>query len=328
MKRPHLPRFSPSAPRRFEMGYTGDTQVIKNLFRKKTGDSSDKKTKTVLIFPGGGQRGVSEAGVALAIEKFGLINSFDYVIGASTGAGVGYYMLSGETALGTSLYFEENVKNHLINFLRLWKLLDLDTLEKVIRTVKPVSLDNLIASTPKFLVSITDKNSGKGELIDVKKTKDPPACIIASMCMPVFDGGKSVLLNGRCYVDGALSNPLPITHAIEKLGATDIFIALSIPLGPMKKYPKFVPLALRTTFRKMISPGLREEILTYNKRYNEEVKYLTGEREISKGVRIFAIYPRYENIAEFSMQKELLEEGALSAQTFAQNLFTRVSRGG
>lgn len=306
------------------INFTGDPQVIQNILKKKKllakNDPAHEEIKTVLILPGGGQRGVIEEGVAVALEKYELIDAFDYVIGVSTGAPVGYYMLGKEAAIGTTIYFDENVKNHFVNLLRLWKVIDIDTLGNIFRSRG--NLDDIVRkSRPKFLVGVTDKDTGKEEFVDVKKSSDPLSCVIASICVPILDGGKSVLINGRFYVDGALSNPLPITYAIEELNATDILIPFPRSLVMRNQEPKILLWVLDNFFRRMISDGLRSQLHTYIDRFNHELEYIIGNRNLPKGVRVGVIHPTQMPISDITMNKRLLEAGVLSSMEFTEKLF-------
>lgn len=119
----------------------GDKVVIENILHKRhlleIADNFHKEIKTCLIITGGGQAGAFSGGVVLGLEKLGLSDVFDFVIGVSAGAAAGMYLLSHQAELGTSIYYEDNVKNKFINFLRLRKIMDIDSLEVVFKKVKP-----------------------------------------------------------------------------------------------------------------------------------------------------------------------------------------------
>lgn len=307
--------------------FSGDQQVIKNILKKKKllakNDSKHREIRTVLLLPGGGQEGIIESGAGVALEELELVDTFDYVVGVSTGAPVGYYLLGKQMAIGTTVYFQDNVKNHFVNLLRLWRVMDIDTLENVFKKEKPIDIEVLLKGRSKFLVGIANKDTGEASFADVKKAVDPLSCIIAAICVPVLDGGKTVLLNGKLFVDGGMANPLPITYCIEKLKATDILVVLPDPL-----IPKYSPLfrmwgIFSLAFPRWISPKVRSQITTVLERYNSEQAYLRGEREIPRGVHIGAIHPKNKLLNEITMNKMLLQEAALSAMTFTQNLFSQ-----
>ena len=306
--------------------FSGDKQVIKNILKKKKllakNDPTHKKIKTVLLLPGGGQEGVIEGGVCIALEKLELIDAFDQLVGASTGAGAGYYTVAKEAAIGASIYFDDNVKNHFISFLRLWKIMDIDEVENVFRNVKPINLETFLSSRTTFLVGITDQETGVGRFVDAKAFGDPLSCVVASICFPVADGGKVVALNKKLYVDGALSNPLPITWIIENLHPTDILIVLPEPLTPKKDFFYKLISASTAPLPKILNKNLRHQFATFLERFNAELAYLIGKREIPKGIHIGVIHPKQRSIKEVTMSRYLLQEAALSAMNFTKNLFS------
>ncbi len=308
-----------------EMEFSGDRGVVEHILKKRellsAGSGDHAKIKTVLILPGGGQRGVIEGGAVVSLEKLDLVDAFDYVLGMSTGAAVGYYTLGREAAIGSTIYFDDNVKNHFVNKLRLWKIMDIDSLERVFRTAKPIDIEVFKNSRPKFLVSLTDRDTGKGMFVDAKSFDDPLSCVVASVCVPIVDGGRSVLLNDKLYIDGALSNPLAIRYAIETLGATDILVVLTDPLVPKKPFHNFILFLINTIFTHMVSPGIRSQILTFIDRYNDEQKFLTGEKTPPPGVHIGVIHPKHMPIRELTMDKQLLEKGVLASMAFTEKLF-------
>src|SRR3990167_2119037 len=103
-------------------GSTNNTPLVRNLLSKKKlllkGNPSHARIKTALIIGGGGMRSAFSAGALRGLEKSGLADVFDIVVGISAGSPICAYFLSGQTALGTSIYFEELAKNKFINFAR------------------------------------------------------------------------------------------------------------------------------------------------------------------------------------------------------------------
>lgn len=311
-----------------KMAFAGDLQVIKNLLLKKKlleqKDSNHKKIRTVAIFPGGGQRGVIHGGLAIAFEKLGLYDAFDYMIGISAGAALPYYGLAGEAALGTSIYFQENVEGKIFNFKKFWKIFDVPKLENVFRNIKPIDTEKLLSSRTKFLVVVTDKETGRARFVDVKSSQDPLSCFMASVSFPIASdirGGYVVSIKGHECFDGCLGNPLPITYAIEHLGATDIFLGLTEPLKKDKDNTLLMNILDKTILR-TLSPMARCDFEHWHERYLKELKYITGERKLPKGARIAVIYPEVTPVTSVTMDKELLENAAVRAMVYTEKIFS------
>lgn len=319
--------FSKKTSQKVEMAFFGDKKVLHNILLKKQlldkKDPEHKNIKTVLIFPGGGQRGVVQGGVVAALEKLGLVDAFDYMIGISAGAAAPYYLLAGEAATGVAIYFNDNIQNHFVSFLRPWKILDIKVVEKTFREIKPIDIDRFRKSRPHFLIGVTDLNTGKEKFVDAKAANDPIKVLIASLSAPLATGlkiGNVEHIDGKLCVDGCPGNPLPISYAIEHIGATDILVVMTSPLEYTKDHSTVKKL-LDKTFFKEFSFGLRWDLDHYNQRYNHELQYLKGDIQVPQGVHLGAIYPKIMPIHATTMNKELLEQGALTSLEFTQHLF-------
>jgi predicted patatin/cPLA2 family phospholipase len=316
-------------PSEIRMTYTGDIEVIKNVLRKKKlldkNNKEQEKIKTLLLLPGGGQAGVVEAGGVVALEKLGLRDAFDNIVGISTGAGVGWYFMANETAIGTSIYFDDNVKNHFVNFYRPWKLMDIQTLQSVFQNIKPIDADTFQNARPFFYVGVTELETGNGVFINVKDQKDPLAATVASMCVPIVDGGKCMEINGKKYVDGSIAHPLPISDLIEKFSPTDILILTAYPPHVVKVENRWVQELLNLVVH-LLTPGLENAIRTYVDRINKELEYLTRKTQTPNGIRILVVYPEKESISKLSMNKEELENAVFTSKKFTLALFEEAKK--
>lgn len=311
------------------VSFSGNKEVFERLLLKqkflKENNPKHEKIRTVLLLPGGGQSGVIEAGGMVALEKLGLSEVFDYVVGVSTGAGVGYYYLAKEAAIGTSIYFQENVKNKMVNFWHPWKIFDIDTLEKVFRNVKPIDQTVLKKSRSTLLIGVTDLATGTGTFLDAKSYEDPIACIAASASIPIVAGGKVMEIDGKQYVDGSPSFPLPISYAVDGLQATDILVVMPQPLekisigGPKTK--KVIGLLTR-----ILTPTLRESIEEYDTHFNNAIDYLSEINTSSSPIRIGIIHAGEHKIQPYSMNAEELKKGVFASEKLTLELFANAQK--
>lgn len=322
--------FINKSPQKVKMAFWGNKKVLHNILLKKhlldKKDSKHKHIKTVLIFPGGGQRGVVQGGTVTALEKLELIDAFDYMIGISAGAAAAYYALAGEAATGTTIYFNENIQNHFINFFRVWKLMNIKIIEKAFRELKPIDLDRFKKSRPRFLVGVTDLTTGKEKFVDAKDATDPTKVLIASLSLPLATGlkiGNVEHIDGKLCVDGCPGNPLPISYAIEHLRATDVLVIMTSPLEYTKTHSILKKILVKTFFKEF-SKGLQRDLEYYDERYNQELQYLMGDRKVPAHVNLAVLYPKSMPIHAITMDKKLLEQGAFSAFEFTQDLFTHL----
>jgi predicted patatin/cPLA2 family phospholipase len=208
-----------------------NSQFVKDLFLKKklleSGDLSHEKIRTVLLVLGGAMQGANGAGAANALCALGLSQVFDVVVGVSTGAGIGAYFLAGkeQTALGSSIYYEECTLPDFINFYRRKCIANIDFVETILRSgKKKIAVDKIMNSRSMFYVGATRTKDGKGEFINVKTAiPDPISAIKASMAMPGFYG-KSVRVNGKLYEDGSPGLPFPVREVVDKFSPTHLLV--------------------------------------------------------------------------------------------------------
>jgi predicted patatin/cPLA2 family phospholipase len=180
--------------------------------------------KLALIVEGGGMRGVLSAGSLFAIDQMGFRGCFDEIYATSAGAVNAAYFLSGQGALGITVYFDDICCRRFVNPLRLSKIVDVDYVyDCIVRERKRLDEDAIRrAATPLFF-SVTDVARGVNVLIDARRAPDPISLVLkASSALPVLYN-RVVRLQCGSYVDGGISNSLPVQDAIDA-GCTDILV--------------------------------------------------------------------------------------------------------
>lgn len=320
----------PFRSKKIEMGFTGDSQVLENIVTKvqllRSGNIQNaKKIRTVVVLPGGGQRGVLQTGAALAFEKLNLTDGIDAIVGVSSGAGVAIYWLGGEAATGARIAVDDLIKNHFVSYMHPWRIMNIEVLERILRSIRPVNLDHFRRQRTKLLIGVTDYNTGKEKYIDVKKMKDPIDAIIASVSIPVF-AKNLVTIEKHVYIDGGPGSPLPISYAFEKFKATDVLVIQTRTLDYKPTYPRLFALMLRFTAYRFLSKGVRDDLIHYDKRYNSEMAYIMGDKPVPDGVRLATIYPKVMPIRKASKNSKLLKKVLFESEEFVLNLLKNINR--
>jgi predicted patatin/cPLA2 family phospholipase len=191
---------------------------------------SPSPRKLALIVEGGGMRGVLSAGSLLALDLMGFRACVDEIYANSAGGVNAAYFLSGQGILGIKVYFDLISNRKFINPWRILKIADIDFVyDHIVPQVRPLDEAAVRSSPTRFLLSTTEIRSGRNVLIDARKASEPIAHILkASSALPVLYN-KTVPLAGGLYVDGGLSDALPVRQAIAA-GCTDILV-LATQLG-------------------------------------------------------------------------------------------------
>lgn len=218
-----------------EQETAANTSVVENIRLKKelldSGDQEHTRIKTALIFEGGGMRVAYQDGVAIALAELGMGEVFDTVVGISSGAATGAYFLSGQYKLCVPI-LEQLANSKFINrfnSVRGKKILNMEYMDKVFRTDKPLDQEAVRRSRSDFFVGVTERKSGNGVYLDMKDpSRDIVTDICASSSMPWLT--EPIELNGAKYSDAMTGCVNPVAFAVEQ-GCTYILVVSNKPDG-------------------------------------------------------------------------------------------------
>ncbi len=175
------------------------------------------KVKAGLALGGGGARGFGHIGVLRAFEDQGI--DFDYVAGTSVGSLVGalyaYGMNSHQIEEAAMNLKESDIKTSKIIFISS----KATGIEKVARDL--VGDTDIKDLKKKFAAVAVD--IGNGEEVDFYEG-DLAKIVSASCCVPIVFS--PVVIDGRRFVDGGLSNTVP-SDIVRFMGA-DIVVGVDI----------------------------------------------------------------------------------------------------
>ena len=275
------------------MRYEGSKQVLENLIKKRdllnAGDPSHTNIRPLLLIGPGAMNGVDGGGQIISLEKFGLSETFDAVVGNSTGVCLGGYFLSQQSKLGVSIYPEECTTPEFFSKWRVLNgrpLMDADWLAKVFRgeiSNKKLEQTAIKKSRSKFYGVVTDAHTGRTTFLNIKNLPDMVQGMRASFAVPGLTSG-NVNVSGQVYLDGGKST-LPLRQIIKEFKPTDVLILSNRTehgdgrwklvrriLGPL--FLRNYPLRIRTSFSES-----RKE-----KRFRRELNFLRAEKSCRIGV--------------------------------------------
>ncbi len=232
--------------------------------------------KIGLVLEGGAMRGMYTAGVMDVMLEHDI--SFDGIIGVSAGAAFGCNYKSKQ--IGRVLRYNTKFANdkRYAGIGSLIKTGDYFNAEFAYYTV-PKELDVFDEDTynsnkTKFYVVATDVDTGRAVYKDISKIDDESTeWIRASASMPIVS--KPVCINGHKYLDGGLSDSIPVKW-MEDNGYDKNIVILTRPIGYIKK-PAIKPLTKLTTLN---YPKIEEAILNRSKVYNDTLKYVESDDSI------------------------------------------------
>lgn len=289
---------------------TNPQAVLELLQRRKKFGRGDGR-RLALIVEGGGMRGVLSAGSLLAVDVLGFRDAFDEVYATSSGAVNAAYFLSGQGALGITVYFDSISNRRFYNPLRIMKIVDVEYVyDHIVARVKVLDDAAIRGGRAEFFISVTDALTGENSLVNAKEAPEPiPLILKASSALPVLYN-RTVELGGRAYVDGGLTCSIPIVQAVER-GCTDVLVLLTRTHGyevaPPTWSNRFIFYALQG--RKY--PELMRSYAALDARANRDRRVATGQAELP-GVNVATICPTEAELVvdRTTIERARLVEGA------------------
>ncbi len=241
--------------------------------------------KTGLVLEGGAMRGMYTAGVLDTLMESGI--SFDEIVGASAGALFGVNFPSNQKGRAIRYNKRFNGDKNYIGLRPLIKEKNLISPRlaygKVPRELDVFDDEAFKRSGVPFFAAVTQVASGKAEYMQIKSVFDDMEILRASGSMPFVS--TPVLLGGKEYLDGGISDAVPFRFLMER-GCEKLVIVLTRD-GSYRKKPMSKAL-IRAFYGKY--PEFSETLSSRHERYNsdaEEIKRLEAEG------KVFVIRPSF-----------------------------------
>jgi predicted patatin/cPLA2 family phospholipase len=189
--------------------------------------------RVALVVEGGAMRGIFAAGV-LDVFLEHRFSPFDLVIGVSVGASNALSFLAGQHGRTRRCFFDQMSRPE---FLDQWRALrggsamDLDWLWDAIEREDPLDRHAAVASGVEYALVATSVRTGNPTYLRPDADGMLEA-LKASCAFPVLYR-KTVCFEGEHYVDGGLSDPIPVREAY-RLGARTVIVLRSRPAHYVK----------------------------------------------------------------------------------------------
>ena len=255
-----------------------------------------KENKTGLVLEGGGLRGIFTAGVLdFFLEKN---VEFDGCIGVSAGAchACSYLSKQHKRAYNVSVdYLDDKRYCSFYSLIKTGDLFGVDFVYGEIPDVlNPIDNETYLKGKTKFQAVITNCETGEAEY-PYEKDVD---YIRASSSLPFLS--RMVKINGGLYLDGGISDSIPIKKSIEN-GNTKNVIIMTRDKNYRKAQSK---LGKISAIRYKKYPKLVELMNTRYSRYNEILEYIYGQEKTGN---VFIIQPEKPlNLGRIEKNREKL----------------------
>lgn len=183
-----------------------------------------------LVVQGGGMRGAYSVAVLAELERMGLHERFDSVIGTSAGALNGAYLVTAQAHRGVEVYLEHLPNRRFIDLRRVaGKIIDIDYLiDEVLSGFVALDVPTFLASPVRLHVGLFECETGDEVWADDWGRWPLFETLRATAALPIVYG-REVEILGRRYVDGGIHAPAPLERAVA-MGYKDIVIVLTRPI--------------------------------------------------------------------------------------------------
>jgi predicted patatin/cPLA2 family phospholipase len=238
--------------------------------------------RLALVVEGGGMRGVVSAAMTAAIEDLGLAGSFDLVVGTSAGALNGAALLAGVADGCAREYAEGFAGREFINPARLLlgrPAVNVEfTLDYSSATLDADRHARALASDVELHCVATDvATAAPAALTGMSTVDELRAALLATSRLP-WVGGRLVEFRGRRWLDGGLTEPVPVPTALAA-GATHLLVLLTRALGVVPPPPGGFADRIVERRLRALNPGLVTAYRTRDARVQRMLRSLVAAGE-------------------------------------------------
>lgn len=237
-----------------------------------------------LILEGGGMRGAFTAGVLDCWMEQGL--RFSDVYGVSAGACQACSYLCDQPGRGLRVWTDYIDDPRFCSMKSLLTTGDLFgaklNYDLVPRQLDPLDNETFLKSGARFTAVVTDVETGRPVYIPIRDMFGDIEAVRASASLPLISN--MVVYKGRKYLDGGVSDSIPIRKAIADGHDRNVLVLTQAP--GYRKEPNKALAAMRIKYRKY--PRLVEAVARRHTMYNDTLDLI--DRLVAEG-RLFVLRP-------------------------------------
>lgn len=239
-----------------------------------------------LVVEGGASRAAFATGVLDAFQQRGLVPEAIY--GTSAGGALAAWYAAGQAHLGVQTWARAADRD-LLSFRRLlWRTRPVLDFRKLYSTVYAthfgLDVSQLRRAPYPAYATLTDAETAESVYVDLRRADDPFAVLHATSALPLVSESP-VRIGARTFVDGGVTDPIPLARAMED-GRKDIVLVANRPPGARPSEPAWV---VRLVARRF--PALAEPTRRHHELHNDAIRLAESPPE---GVRVRIVRPTGE----------------------------------
>lgn len=236
--------------------------------------------KVGLVLEGGSLRGLYSAGVLDIMMDNNI--EIDCIVGTSAGAlfGPNYFSKQRGRAIRYNKRFCKDRRNiSMLSFILTGNVVNKRfAYYKITKKLDIFDNDTFMKSGKELYVTATNIDSGECEYFKIDDVINDMEKLRATSAIPIMT--RPVLIDGKRYLDGGVSDSIPIKKCLE-LGCDKVIVVLTQPDGFVKR--KISDKKIKTikfVFRKY--PKLVDRMINRHNDYNECIEYINELEKIGK----------------------------------------------
>lgn len=243
-----------------------------------------KMTDAALILEGGGMRGVYTAGVLDYFLDKKIEFPVCYAVSAGACHGSSFLAKQRKRAFHVTVdYLNDKRYAGLYSFITTGDFFGVNMVYNLIpNELNPYDYDEYGKYGGKFFAVVTNCKTGKAEYLQIKDMHKDISAIRASSSLPVIS--RMVEVNGKQYLDGGVTDSIPIKKSIEDGNVKNVVILTRD--RTYRKPPSGIMRLIKAKYKKY--PMLVRSIEIRHIRYNHAIELVEQER---KAGRAYVIQP-------------------------------------
>ncbi|MCU1679791.1 MAG: putative phospholipase, patatin/cPLA2 family [Amycolatopsis sp.] len=278
--------------------------------------------RLALAIEGGGSRGTYSSGMAVELERRGLVSVFDDVYGSSMGAITAAWLLSGKVEHGVSFWWHPEVMPNVVRpraVLRRKPVVDLEFLmEEVYQRWAELDFGAVLANPVRLHPMATDADSGAAlDLAPFLRDAESLKLALRGSAGLPFLSGPIVRLGGHRLLDGGLAEAIPY-HSALRDGCTHVLVLRTRRADEPAMPPSRAENLVVSAFLRRTAPATLDAWRDHTERRRQDDQRLTSEGSDLAQVLVPSGSP---NVSRLTVDVDLLHRAVdLGAAAMAQAL--------
>lgn len=246
--------------------------------------------KIALVLEGGGLRGVFTAGVVDCFIDNKI--DFDYVCGVSAGSCNTFAYVAKARGFVKKCLMQNDKKNSFYGVKQMMeshKYVNLDKIFYEYTEQYGFNFNNFIKSKTKWEFVASNIKTGKPEYLHSHNAEKARQMGVASCSLPILTD--PVKIDGKLYLDGGMTDSVPIQHAIDK-GYKKIVVVCTRKKGSFSKVKNYEKPFYKQLYKEY--PNFLKAVNNRTKLYKDQI---TQCEELEKKGNIVLIRPTLQEVS-------------------------------